>query len=192
MSDIDVAKGDEFVVVGTDKKNIEMLKGKRILVVDDEPDILETLTELLDMCYIDAAVDFEQASKFLNKNIYDVAILDIMGVNGFELLKLANQRGTPAIMLTAHALSADALVRSIQSGADSYVPKDKMADIHTYVAEVINARKKGIRKQGHWFARLKPYFDQKFGPDWQDRDEAFWRDFNRIYMVKSSELQNML
>lgn len=192
MSDIDVAKGAEFTVVGTDKENIEMLKGKRILIVDDEPDIIETLVELLDMCYIDEAVDFEQAAKFLNKNLYDVAILDIMGVNGFELLKLANQKGTPAIMLTAHALNADALVRSIQTGADSYVPKDKMADIHTYVAEVISARKKGTRRHGHWFARLKPYFDQKFGPNWQEKDHAFWRDFSRTYSVKSSELQNML
>ena len=35
----------------------ETLKGERILIVDDEPDVLETLGELLDMCVIDFAPD---------------------------------------------------------------------------------------------------------------------------------------
>ena len=192
MSDIETAKGDGFVVVGTDQENIEILKGKRILIVDDEPDILETLIELLDMCYVDSAADFDQAAKFLSKNVYDVAILDIMGVNGFELLKMANQKGIPAVMLTAHALNPDALVQSIQTGADSYVPKDKMADIDIYLAEVTSARKKGTKKHRNWFERLKPFFDQKFGPHWQDKEKAFWRDFNKTHTVKSSEMQDML
>jgi len=192
MSDFDVAKGDDFVVVGTAKENIDMLKGKRILIVDDEPDVLETLEELLDMCYLDSASSFEAAAKFLDKNIYDIAILDIMGVDGYELLQRANQKGVPAIMLTAHALSPDNLVRSIQEGADSYVPKDRMADIHAYIADIIKARKKGIKKHGNWFARLSSYFDVKFGPDWQEKDRAFWHDFKQTYSVTPSELQEML
>ena len=192
MSDFDVVKGDDFVVVGTSKETIQTLQGKRILIVDDEPDVLETLEELLDMCYIDSAPSFETAVKFLEKNTYDTAILDIMGVNGFELLKIANQKGIPAIMLTAHALSADNLIRSIKNGAESYVPKDKMADIHTYVAEVLRAREKGTKKSGSWFGRLKPYFDTKFGPKWQEPDDAFWRDFNQTFAITSSEMQDML
>ena len=42
----------------------KILEGKRILIVDDEPDVLETLLELLDMCNIDTAPDFETAEKF--------------------------------------------------------------------------------------------------------------------------------
>ena len=87
----------------------EILKGKKILIVDDEPDILETLEELLDICIIDTAPDFETAKKFLDKNSYDVAILDIMGVRGYDLLELANEKGIPALMLTAHALSLTTL-----------------------------------------------------------------------------------
>ncbi len=192
MSDFEVVKGDEFVVVGTSKENIEMLKGKRILIVDDEPDVLETLEELLDMCYIDSAPSFETAAKFLDKNIYDVAILDIMGVDGYALLERANQKTVPAIMLTAHALSPDNLVRSLQKGAQSYVPKDKMADIHAYIADIINARKKGIKKHGNWFARLSSYFDTKFGPNWQEKNQAFWDDFKQTYSVTPSELKDML
>ena len=58
----------------------DILNVKRILIVDDEPDILETLEDLLDMCLIDSAPDFESAKKFLDKNPYDAAVLDIMGV----------------------------------------------------------------------------------------------------------------
>ncbi|RLC25139.1 MAG: response regulator [Deltaproteobacteria bacterium] len=170
----------------------DILAGKKILVVDDEPDILETLEEMLDMCLVDTAPDFETARKFLRKNDYDVAILDIMGVRGYDLLELATQKGIPALMLTAHALSADNLVKSIKGGAQSYVPKDKITDITLYVKDILEARKKGIEKHGTWFARLRPFFDKKFGPDWQAKDEAFWKDFDKTYVVSKEELEKMI
>jgi CheY-like chemotaxis protein len=103
-------------------KMAEILKDKRILIVDDEPDILETLKELLDVCIIDTAPNFETAQKFLKNDTYDAAILDIMGVDGYDLLELTTKKGIPTIMLTAHALSADNLVKSIKEGARSYLP----------------------------------------------------------------------
>ena len=106
----------------------DILQGKKILMVDDEPDVLEQLSELLDMCSVDTAPSFETAQKFLNKNTYDVAIFDIMGVRGYDLLELANQKDLPALMLTAHALTPDNLVKSIKEGAQSYIPKEKMSD----------------------------------------------------------------
>ena len=78
-------------------EDLKILEGKRILVVDDEPDVLETVLDLLDMCNIDAAPDFETAKKFLQKNTYDIAIFDIMGVRGYDLLEIANKRGIPAL-----------------------------------------------------------------------------------------------
>ena len=39
----------------------DILKGKRVLIVDDEPDILETLSEMLEMCFTDTAPNFETA-----------------------------------------------------------------------------------------------------------------------------------
>ena len=101
----------------------EVLEGKRILIVDDEPDILDTLKELLDMCLIDTAPNFETAQKFLKRGSYDAAILDIMGVKGYDLLGLTKEKNIPSLMLTAHALSPDNLVKSLKKGAHSYVPK---------------------------------------------------------------------
>jgi len=123
-----------------------ILDGKRILIVDDEPDILETLVEILDMCLVDSAPNFETAQKFLNKNKYDLAILDIMGVRGYELLEIANERDIPALMLTAHAVSPDNLVKSIKGGAQSYIPKDKISEIAVYITDILEPREKGGKR----------------------------------------------
>ena len=104
----------------------DLIKGKRILIVDDEPDILETLEELLTTADIIKATTFEQAKGLLETERFDFAILDIMGVNGYELLKITNGKNIKAIMLTAHALTPEDTIKSHQEGAALYVPKDKM------------------------------------------------------------------
>ena len=62
------------------------LKFKRLLIVDDEPDILETLEELLPMCDVVKASSFEEAKDLLEFQYFDIAVLDIMVVNGYKLL----------------------------------------------------------------------------------------------------------
>ena len=170
----------------------EVLEGKRILIVDDEPDILDTLKELLDMCLIDSAPNFETAQKFLKRGSYDVAILDIMGVKGYDLLESAKEKNIPSLMLTAHALSPDNLVKSLKKGAQSYIPKDQMADIGTYLAEIIQARKKGIRKPKKWLERLGPFFEKKFGPEWKAEHKEFWAEYDRVKPITKKEVEDML
>jgi DNA-binding NtrC family response regulator len=163
------------------------LKGKKILIVDDEPDVLETLGELLDMCVIDYARDFETAEKFLKEKSYDAAILDIMGVKGYDLLEMAKGRDLPALMLTAHAISPDHLLKSIKGGAYSYIPKVEMADIANYLNEVIQANLKGDRISKKWFRKLSPFFDKKFGSDWQDKHKDVLRDFDLTHTREDLE-----
>jgi DNA-binding NtrC family response regulator len=169
----------------------EMLKDKKILIVDDEPDILDTLEEILDMCLIDSAPNYETARKFLEKNRYDVAVLDIMGVRGYDLLELATSKGIPSLMLTAHALSPDNLIKSIKKGARSYLPKDKITDIATYLIDII---KEAEQETGgpQWFERLRPFFDKKFGTDWREKDRKFWDEFDKSFRVGKDELEKMM
>jgi len=169
-----------------------ILDGKRILIVDDEPDILETLVEILDMCLVDSAPNFETAQKFLNKNRYDLAILDIMGVKGYELLEIANKRNIPALMLTAHAVSPDNLVKSIKGGAQSYIPKDKISEITVYIADILEPREKGGERGADWFEKLEPYFDKKFGEGWKEKDREFWDVYDRKYRAGKDEIEGML
>ena len=70
----------------------EIISGKRVLIVDDEQDVLDTLAGLLDICKIDTATSFEEGKSLLQDNVYDIAILDIMGVKGFDLLEIAHKR----------------------------------------------------------------------------------------------------
>ena len=72
------------------------LAGKRILAVDDEPDILESIEDILEGSIVDCAGDYSSASEKLKMNRYDLVILDIMGVNGLKLLEEAVERNFPS------------------------------------------------------------------------------------------------
>ncbi len=144
-----------------------LLEGKKILIVDDEPDVLDVLEEMLDMCEVVKATSFDEAKKYLESDDFDMAILDIMGVDGYKLLHIAKQRNITAVMLTAHALSPDNVTRSYEEGAASYVPKDEMANITTFLNDILEAKEKGKGFWWRWLDRFESYFDKKFGPDWQ-------------------------
>jgi DNA-binding NtrC family response regulator len=143
-------------------KPSETIQGKRVLIVDDEQDVLDTLTELLDVCKIDTAVSFEAARELLQHNFYDIVILDIMGVGGFDLLDIATERGIPALMLTAHAFSEETLKKSAEKKACCFVPKEKMSDIQVFVADVIEALENGKNPWIKCFERLGRFYDKKF------------------------------
>ncbi|MCP4665030.1 MAG: response regulator [Deltaproteobacteria bacterium] len=172
--------------------NDDILAGKKILIVDDEPDILDTLEDILDACDIERASSFESAKDLLESKAYDAAILDIMGVKGFDLLEIATKKDIPALMLTAHGLNPDNLVGSIKLGAKSYVPKDKMHEIDVYLKEIFLAKEKGIEKSGNWFARLSSFFDERFGHGWKHKDKKFWEEFDNTYRVSKEELEKIL
>ena len=170
----------------------DILKGKKILAVDDEPDILDTLRDLLEECDIETATNFESAKDLLESQVYDAVILDIMGVRGFDLLKITAEKKTPALMLTAHGLNPDNLVGSIRLGAKSYIPKDKISEIDIYLKDIFLAQEKGIEKSGTWFARLGSFFDTRFGKGWKNKDKKFWEEFDDIYKVSKEELEEIM
>ena len=58
------------------KKN--RLDGKKVLIVDDEPDVLEALQELLSMCHVETAGSFEEAKEKLESQEFDLAIRTIV------------------------------------------------------------------------------------------------------------------
>lgn len=158
----------------------QILLGKRVLVVDDEKDILELLVNLLEVCKIDAASSFEEAKLLLETHHYDLAILDIMGVNGFDLLKIANSRKIPALMLTARALNVESLEKSVQEGAHYFVPKDEISRIGTYVADVLESIEKNQNPWVRWLKRLGGTFDVIFtGPSWREKQRDLMEKLNR-------------
>ncbi|MGD8282579.1 MAG: response regulator [Desulfobacterales bacterium] len=159
------------------------LKGIRILAVDDEEDILETIEEILDESRVDTARDYQSASPKIKQGRYDLAILDIMGVDGLKLLDEAVDRGIPTVMLTAHAISAETLMKSIQKGAISYLPKETLADLDDLLNEILGAVRRGEPPWKMLFEKLGDFFDKRFGPDWKEKDYEFWSEFSRSYQI---------
>ena len=157
-------------------KNKNLLEGKKILIVDDEHDVLETLEELLSMCDIKKASSFDEGKELLQNQDFDMAVLDIMGVDGYRLLEIANEKKIIAIMLTAHALSIQNTLKAYQEGAASYIPKDEMANIDVILNDILEAREKGESSWWRWRERLGLYYDEKFGTEWKEKERGaqFW------------------
>jgi DNA-binding response OmpR family regulator len=160
-----------------------LLKGKHILAVDDEEDILESIEDILDESVIDAARDYQSASKKIKTGNYDLVILDIMGVNGLKLLEESVERGIPTVMLTAHAVSVETLMESIQKGAISYLPKEKLSELDDLLNAILGAYYRGEPPWRLLFEKLGDYFDRRFGPDWKEQNPKFWSEFVATFSI---------
>ncbi|MFR6489251.1 MAG: response regulator transcription factor, partial [Clostridium sp.] len=100
---------------------------KRILLVEDEEDTREAVSEFLSEAgyHVDTARDGEIAMKLLRNNIYDMVVLDIMlpKVNGFVVLNWLRKRSQiPVLMLTAMHDEYTQLM-SFDEQADDYIIK---------------------------------------------------------------------
>ncbi len=157
-----------------------LLKGKRILIVDDEVDVLETLEELLDGCEIRKANSYTEAKRLFETEKFDIAILDIMGVQGYELLDLSNQKRVTAVMLTAHALEPESVKRSYKEGAASFLPKEKMTDIKLYLCDVLEAQQKDRDPWWRWLARFYTFWKEELGKDWRKIDQEFYDKLKKL------------
>lgn len=167
---------------------VSILNGKRMLAVDDEPDILAVLRDELETYGVnmDMASSYETGIQQLSSYTYDLVILDIMGVRGFELLEFAVSKEAPVVMLTAHALSPEALKKSIELGARAYVPKDHIDQIAPFLEDVLS-----LSYQSAWknvFERLGSVFGAHFGPDWRKSEKDFWDKFEKDLDVSESTI----
>ena len=104
------------------------MTGRRILLVEDEPSLVLTLTDrLISEGYrVDTASDGEEALVRAEAGAFDLILLDVMlpRKNGFDVLRDLRQRGleTPVIMLTARGQVVDTVV-GLKLGADDYLSK---------------------------------------------------------------------
>lgn len=166
----------------------DLLKGKQILAVDDEPDVLEIIEEeLVDSgVHTDRAYSYEEAIQKISSLTYDLLILDIMGVKGFELLEYAVIKKLPVVILTAHALSPESLKKSIELGARAYLPKDQLGRLAPFLEDVI-----GLTYRSSWkrlFDRLGSSFGKRFGPGWRKTEKEFWQRFERDLEISESTI----
>jgi DNA-binding response OmpR family regulator len=157
-----------------------ILNGMRILAVDDEPDVLAALEdeihESAPKCQLEKAISYQEASKKLASQNYDLVILDIMGVRGFDLLNQAVNRNFKVAMLTAYSLNPESLKRSVEMKARAYLPKEKLGEIVSFLEDIVKESDHAIG-WGRLMSKLKAYFDSRWGEYWQKAEENFWKDF---------------
>ena len=157
-----------------------ILDGKKILLVDDEPDILEILEEEIlsssPTCQFDKATSYQAAVGKLESNIYDLVVLDIMGVRGFDLLDMAVNRDFKVVVLTAHALIPEALKQSFERKARAYLPKEKLGEIVPFLEDVFRYEYRPGWKR--LLEKLRDLFDAKFTPGWEAKIGSNWRQWD--------------
>ena len=99
----------------------------KLLIVEDEPDLLRTLVQAMreEGHAVDEAADGEEGLYKATEWDYDAIVLDVMlpVIDGFEVLRrLREKKRTPVLMLTARAKVNDR-IHGLDSGADDYVAK---------------------------------------------------------------------
>jgi DNA-binding NtrC family response regulator len=141
---------------------------ERILIIDDEAAIRESLETLLALegYAVEAAVNGEEGLVAIERNAYDLVLLDLAlpGKNGLEILGLIRERhpSLPVIMITAYG-KVDNVVEAIRTGAQNFVQKPwdnekLLADIRSaigrYHAEEENIQLKRVLKQRYSFSNI--------------------------------------
>jgi CheY-like chemotaxis protein len=157
----------------------ETLRNRRILAVDDEKDVLEVIKEELDPygVNLDTASSYQEGVSKLSSNKYDLVILDIMGVRGFELLEIAAPKEIVVVILTAHALSVETLSKSINMAAAAYLSKDRLAALAPFLEDALT-----LDYQDAWNALLKKMggsFGRRFGPEWKQMEKEIPQRFEK-------------
>ena len=132
----------------------------RALVVDDEPDFLETLVNRLGKrsIYTTGVRSGEEALELMKKKLFDVVVLDIKmpgGIDGIEALREIKkiQPLAEVILLTGHA-SVETSIEGMKLGAFDYLLKPiKLEELLTKMAQAFE--KKNAHDQKIRAARIK-------------------------------------
>jgi len=121
---------------------------RRVLVVDDRPEVGVIVEQFLDDCEVVGAVSAMEALSTVEAESFDLALVDIQlgdGVSGIDLLPdlqrhlHASNRGIPVIAMTAHSLPGDRQ-RFLDEGFDHYLSKPfTRTDLRTTIAQSLQA-----------------------------------------------------
>lgn len=126
---------------------------RRLLVVEDDPDLREVLVEFLrrEGYEVSCAADGEQGLELIRKERPDLVCLDVMmpGIDGIEVCRRlradADFEELPILMLSAKSDESD-VVLGLGVGADDYVSKPaRPKELHARVRSLL--RRKDLRSQ---------------------------------------------
>lgn len=113
--------------MGLDLDDAEIMKRKRVLVVEDEPNTTYLLKFILrERGYnVMSAVDGKEAVNKVREQVPDMILLDMMlpEMDGWETLGTIRQMSQVPVIIVSALTGKDQVVRGLKSGADDYIPK---------------------------------------------------------------------
>jgi len=174
-------------IVNPQEQTVPISKGK-VLVIDDEADIRESLDALLSLegYDVDLAANGTEGSKKLDSHIYDLVLLDLMmpDRSGMEVLRGFRERDreTPIFMITAFG-STETAVSALKLGANDYFTKPWENDKLLIEIDRSIAQRRLLYENTH----LKRAFKQRYSfPNIIGKSERMVRVLDLVGQVASS------
>jgi response regulator RpfG family c-di-GMP phosphodiesterase len=130
-----------------------MISGSKVLIVDDNPEIVEILAEFLTLnnCYIYKAFTGNEALEILDKNDVEVVILDVKlpDINGISLLGMIKENGpTTAVIMATGYYDPNFVIDAMKKGASDFLLKPFELDkLMLIMMRVLRERKLLIEKE---------------------------------------------
>ncbi len=125
----------------------------RILLVEDEPNLRRTLTDLLrsDGYWVESSGDGVEGQELATKNPFDLIILDVMlpSRDGFEVCRRLRENGVnaPVLMLTARN-ELNNKVQGFKAGSDDYLTKPfETPELEARIEALLRRASRGARNQ---------------------------------------------
>jgi len=171
----------------TEEQTVSTSKGK-VLVIDDEADIRESLDALLSLegYDVELAANGTEGSKKLDSHVYDLVLLDLMmpDRSGMEVLRgfRERDRDTPIFMITAFG-STETAVSALKLGANDYFTKPWENDKLLIEIDRTIAQRRLLYENTH----LKRAFKQRYSfPNIIGKSERMVRVLDLVGQVASS------
>jgi hypothetical protein len=83
-------------------------------------------------------------------------------------------------------------MESIQKGAISYLPKEKLSELDDLLNEILGAFNRNESTCELLLEKLWDYFEKRWGPGWQERDREAWSKFCRAYSIGKEKKERFL
>ena len=159
-----------------------VLDGKRILAVDDEPDVLEVLKEEIMSAAPEVPFRDGHHLRAGDRSCWRRGHTTFSSSISWVFAALTSCRAPPVrdypiptVMLTAHAFSPDALKKSIELGARAYLPKERLGAMVPFLEDVLTYEYGPVWKR--LLKEVEGVFSKEWGPYWRKPNDAFWKEF---------------
>ena len=97
-------------------------------------------------------------------------------------MDVAVSKGFRVVMLTAHALTSEALKRSFEMKARAYLPKEMLGEVVPFLEDFL--KYEYLPGWKRLLKKLEGYFKDRWGNYWQKAEANFWEDYEKITSSK--------